>query len=220
MGAPIKPQQYHRVGPVSHTTERVNYTYASVVVYGAHEILLTSTDVKDQSAHWLLPGKGMVLLTSSCLDALVVQLSLLYEGNHMLSWFLTTTIMRMSHRSSHYSLRLWDRDLDKKSNPYGAEGIVGLSLLKRHSLASTGLSITNLRRSDDRLRFIMGIPIPVRRYLHSEQMRWETERYVYNFHHISALRQSWELQALLEAHHNNNVIMSAMAFQITSLTIV
>ena len=39
----------------------------------------------------------------------------------------------------------------------------GLYSLRRRLLISIGIPITNLRRSSDRLRFIMGIPIPVRR---------------------------------------------------------
>ena len=44
----------------------------------------------------------------------------------------------------------------------------GLYSLRRHRLISIGIPIINLRRSSDRLRFIMGIPIPVRRRLLSE----------------------------------------------------
>ena len=44
----------------------------------------------------------------------------------------------------------------------------GLYSLKRRRLISLGIPIINLRRSSDRLRFIMGIPIPVRRHLLSE----------------------------------------------------
>ena len=40
--------------------------------------------------------------------------------------------------------------------------------LKRRRLISIGIPIINLRRSSDRLRFIMGIPIRVRRRLLSE----------------------------------------------------
>ena len=44
----------------------------------------------------------------------------------------------------------------------------GLYSLRRRRLISIGIPIINLRRSSDRLRFIMGIPIPVRRRLLSE----------------------------------------------------
>ena len=44
----------------------------------------------------------------------------------------------------------------------------GLYSLRRRRLISIGNPIINLRRSSDRLRFIMGIPIPVRRRLLSE----------------------------------------------------
>ena len=39
----------------------------------------------------------------------------------------------------------------------------GLYSLRRRRLIGIGIPIINLRRSSDRLRFIMGIPIPVRR---------------------------------------------------------
>ena len=47
-------------------------------------------------------------------------------------------------------------------------GTLGLYSLRRRRLISIGIPIINLRRSSDRLRFIMGIPIPVRRRLLSE----------------------------------------------------
>ena len=46
--------------------------------------------------------------------------------------------------------------------------IQGLYSLRRRGLISIGIPIINLRRSSDRLRFIMGIPIPVRWRLLSE----------------------------------------------------
>ena len=42
---------------------------------------------------------------------------------------------------------------------------LGIYSLRRRRLISIGIPIINLRRSSDRLRFIMGIPIPVRRRL-------------------------------------------------------
>ena len=45
----------------------------------------------------------------------------------------------------------------------------GLYSLRRRRLINIGIPIINLRRSSDRLRFIMGIPIPVRRRLLSEE---------------------------------------------------
>ena len=45
---------------------------------------------------------------------------------------------------------------------------LGLYSLRRHRLISIGIPIINLRWSSDRRRFIMGIPIPVRRRLLSE----------------------------------------------------
>ena len=41
---------------------------------------------------------------------------------------------------------------------------LGLYLLKRRRLTGTGIPIISRRRSDDRLRFIMGIIIPMRRW--------------------------------------------------------
>ena len=44
----------------------------------------------------------------------------------------------------------------------------GLYSLRRRRLTCIGIPIINLRRSDDPLRFIMGIPILIRRRLLSE----------------------------------------------------
>ena len=48
----------------------------------------------------------------------------------------------------------------------------GLYSLRRHRLINIRIPIINLRRSSDRLGFIMGIPIPLRRRLLSEQRPW------------------------------------------------
>ena len=48
----------------------------------------------------------------------------------------------------------------------------GLYSLRRRRLTGIGIPIINLRRSDDRLRFIMGIPILIRERLLSEQRPW------------------------------------------------
>ena len=45
---------------------------------------------------------------------------------------------------------------------------LGLYSLRRRRLTGIGIPIINLRRSDDRLRFIIGIPILIRRRLLSE----------------------------------------------------
>ena len=50
---------------------------------------------------------------------------------------------------------------------------LGLYSLRRHCLISIGIPIINLRRSIDRLRFIMGIPLPIRQRLFSEQRPWK-----------------------------------------------
>ena len=52
--------------------------------------------------------------------------------------------------------------------PTGTTYNQGLYSLRRRRLISIGIPIINLRRSSDRLRSIMGIPIPVRRRLLSE----------------------------------------------------
>ena len=49
---------------------------------------------------------------------------------------------------------------------------LGLYSLRRRRLTGMGIPIINLRRSDDRLRFIMGIPILIRRCLLSEKRPW------------------------------------------------
>ena len=46
--------------------------------------------------------------------------------------------------------------------------VQGLYSLRRRSLTGIGITMINLRRSDDRLMFIMGIPILIRRNLLSE----------------------------------------------------
>ena len=51
-------------------------------------------------------------------------------------------------------------------------GFLGLYSLRRRRLISKGIPIINLRRSSDRLRFKMGIPIPERRCLLSEKRPW------------------------------------------------
>ena len=49
---------------------------------------------------------------------------------------------------------------------------LGLYSLRRRRFISIGMPIIDLRRSSDRLRFITGIPIPVRRRLLSEYRPW------------------------------------------------
>ena len=70
--------------------------------------------------------------------------------------------------------------LRKKVVPHGAISKVlrrahetgrtpqGLYSLRRRRLTGIGIPMVNLRRSDDRLRFIKGIPILIRRRLLSE----------------------------------------------------
>ena len=51
----------------------------------------------------------------------------------------------------------------------------GLYSLRRHCLIGIRISIINLRRSSDRLRFIMGIPLPIRWWFFSEQRAWVSD---------------------------------------------
>ena len=60
----------------------------------------------------------------------------------------------------------WQRHFTWPGTPCGS--LQGPYSLRRRRLISIGIPIINLRRSSDRLRFIMGIPIPVRRRLLSE----------------------------------------------------
>ena len=53
-----------------------------------------------------------------------------------------------------------------------SSAVLGLYSLRRRRLISIGIPIINLRWSSDRLRFIMGIPIPVRRRFLCEQRPW------------------------------------------------
>ena len=48
---------------------------------------------------------------------------------------------------------------------WGGQGALGLYSQRRRRLISIGIPIINLRRSSDPLRFIMGIPMPIRRPL-------------------------------------------------------
>ena len=59
---------------------------------------------------------------------------------------------------------------------------LGLYSLRRRRLISIGIPIINLRRSSDRLRFVMGIPIPVRRRLLSEKRPWVKKAQIITFY--------------------------------------
>ena len=59
-------------------------------------------------------------------------------------------------------------DSHKLARTSGSRTPQGLYSLRRRRLTGIGIPIINLRRSDDRLRFIMGIPILIRRRLLSE----------------------------------------------------
>ena len=67
--------------------------------------------------------------------------------------------MSHSHRFRTSSLRFM----------YSSRWHLCLYSLRRRHLITIGIPITNLRRSSDRLRFVLGIPIPVRRRLLNEK---------------------------------------------------
>ena len=93
-------------------------------------------------------------------------------------------IMKLNHFISRYNVFLYDRlmpsfqwlqnnHLITKCSAYlnvklSAKRHLGLYSLRRCRLTGIGIPMINLRRSDDRLRFIMGIPILIRRHLLSE----------------------------------------------------
>ena len=68
----------------------------------------------------------------------------------------STTHTCISNRNIKLSLRL-------------TLSLPGSLLSTGWSLTGLGIPVINLRRSDDRLRFVTGIPIPIRRCLHSEE---------------------------------------------------
>ena len=78
---------------------------------------------------------------------------------------------------------------------------LGLYSLRRRRLTGIGIPIINLRRSDDRLRFIMGIPILIRRHLLSEQRPWwkfrQGPQSLYSLSSKTSYHQTlWSLKAL------------------------
>ena len=109
-------------------------------------------------------------LHGSCFDAvccIVVRFILSFYQNHVTS--AGATIAKASETG-------WTVHLVRLTTLFAVawmtkrKSLCSLSLysLKRRRLISIGIPIINLRRSSDRLRFIMGIPIPVRRRLLSE----------------------------------------------------
>ena len=76
-------------------------------------------------------------------------------------------IVRSGSETYHYDANVW------KHFAYSAKQ--GLYPLKRHRLTGIAIPIINPRRSDDRLMFIMGIPIPIRRCLLSEWNAWNDD---------------------------------------------
>ena len=58
---------------------------------------------------------------------------------------------------------------------------VGSYSLGRHRFIRIWIPIINLRRSSDRLRFIMGIPILIRRHLFSEHKPWYLCSYFFKY---------------------------------------
>ena len=61
-----------------------------------------------------------------------------------------------------------DEMVSQPSIKWSQKWYQGLYSLRRRRLMGIGIPMINLRRSDDRLRFIMGIPILIRRHLLSE----------------------------------------------------
>ena len=74
----------------------------------------------------------------------------------------TSTIVPFIWSNSHHF------SVSKKTRLSNVLIPLGLNSLRRRRLTGIGIPIINLRRSDDRLRFIMGIPILIRRRLLSE----------------------------------------------------
>ena len=89
-------------------------------------------------------------------------------GLHWLGTFPGVSVPSTStcFSSSNHSMAILHRSwqiMDRKLL------VQGLCSLRRRRLISIGIPIINLRRSSDRLRFIMGIPIPIRGHLLSEK---------------------------------------------------
>ena len=81
------------------------------------------------------------------------------------------------YRDPHYKNKTFTRPCYFTGYPHTwkslcRDEVLGLYSLRRRRLISIGIPIINLRRSSDRLRFIMWIPIPVRRRFLSEQRPW------------------------------------------------
>ena len=74
--------------------------------------------------------------------------------------------------SGHLQAQLWQNLNLVYQHMRGSFTGQGLYSLRRRRLISIGIPIINMRRSSDRLRFIMGIPIPVRRRRLSEWRPW------------------------------------------------
>ena len=89
---------------------------------------------------------------------------------HLIQQYITKCILCRSWRENWKHVLF---NFDQPNISFGqcwsklvrSSGDLGLYSLRRRRLISIGIPIVNLRRSSDRLRFIMGIPIPVRRRL-------------------------------------------------------
>ena len=96
--------------------------------------------------NWLMPGWYMIILWLTDNSSAVS----VWTWNIILAAYVEGT-WRLHYVYTHHFLRHLD-----------------LYALRRRRLISIGIPIINLRRWSDRLRFIMGIPIPERRCLLSE----------------------------------------------------
>ena len=97
---------------------------------------------------------------------LKIDLSMRVFGNliqiKVLSWSKLAKLSVVETACSVYSFKI-------KYNFVWLRYVVpGLYSLRRRRLTGIGIPMINLRRSDDRLRFIIGIPILIRRCLLSE----------------------------------------------------
>ena len=95
-----------------------------------------------------------------------------YSWRSFLSWNTKTVICKYQLFFSYVFLTDEQHATLKRSNISHSRNVgvwgLGLYSLRRRRLTGIGIPIINLRRSDDRLRCIMGIPILIRRRLLSE----------------------------------------------------
>ena len=107
------------------------------------------------------------------------KIRVLYAGKpikyakHMFVLFCCSYVFSLNRiRATHLPEILFDWLLQLRfGNPICMTALIhakrswAVNLLKRRRLMGIGIPIIDLRRSDDRLRFIIGIPIPIKRRL-------------------------------------------------------